>query len=195
MPWAAISAGLGIINGINTLTNSGGSGGGGTTQAADPFAAYRGNLASLYSGALTQGATTDPTKMPGYSQYKSGVMDPALDATKRSMAASGQMQSGNEQIALQNTAQQGYYGFMTDYMNRLAQGSGAANNPAQAVGLGLQQQQAGYTALGQGIGAMGTALNANQNPNYNFNIPTSTISGTAGAGDTLYDTGVSQGWM
>jgi hypothetical protein len=108
----------------------------------------------MYSGALQPGATQDPTQMPGYSQFKSGVLDPSLEASKRSAAASGMMRSGNEQIALQDTAQKGYYGFMTDYLNRLAQGSGAANNPATAVGMGLNQTQAGYQALGQGVGGL-----------------------------------------
>ena len=77
--------------------------------------------------------------MPGFSQFQTGVVDPALEASKRSSAASGMLRSGNEQIALQKTGQQGYYGFMQDYMNRLAQGSGATNNPATAVGMGVSQ--------------------------------------------------------
>jgi hypothetical protein len=88
-------------------------------------------------------------------------MDPALDAAKRSAAASGMMRSGNEDIALTKMAGQGYYGFMTDYMNRLAQGSGAAQNPAQAVALGLGATQQGYQGLGQGIGALASQFGGN----------------------------------
>lgn len=134
----------------------GGGSGAGVQQAADPFAPYRGSLATMYSGALMPGAETDPTKMPGYTQFKSGVLDPALEASKRSSAASGMLRSGNEQIALENTAQKGYYGFMTDYMNRLAQGSGATNNPATAVGMGVAQGNLNDAAVMQGFSGLAT---------------------------------------
>jgi hypothetical protein len=153
-----IASVVSIASGVNSLMGGGGgsgsSGGAATTAAADPFAPYRGGIADIYSGILTGKAPVDATQMPGYAAYKTGVMDPALEASKRSAAASGMMRSGNEDIALTKTAGQGYYGFMTDYMNRLAQGSGAAQNPAQAVGLGLGATQAGYQGLGQGIGAL-----------------------------------------
>jgi hypothetical protein len=100
----------------------------------------------------------DVTKMPGYSQYKSGVMDPALEASKRSAAASGQLYSGNEAIALEKTAGQGYYGFMTDYMNRLAQGSGATQSPATAVGMGVNQGNLNNAGVMQGLGGIATGL-------------------------------------
>lgn len=147
-----------IAGGINSLTNAGGNIDTGVQRAGDPFAGYRGNLAAMYAGALSQGGQVDPTQMPGYSQWKSGVMDPAMEASKRSAAASGMLHSGNEQIALQKTAQQGYYGFMTDYMNRLAQGSGAVNNPATAASLGAQQGNMNQQATMQGIGAIGQGL-------------------------------------
>ena len=160
-----------IAGGINSIT------GGGITNAlgmgpksqsgtqaqtaGDPFSPYRANLAAMYNGALTGGNQTDPTQMPGYSAWQSGVLNPAMEASKRSSAASGMMNSGNEQIALNNTAQQGYYGFMTNYMNQLAQGSGAVNNPVQAAGLGTAQgnanmnnQQAGIGAIGQGLSGL-----------------------------------------
>jgi hypothetical protein len=107
--------------------------------------------------------------MPGFSQFESGVLNPALEASKRSSAASGMLRSGNEQIALQQTAQKGYYGFMTDYLNRLAQGSGATNNPATAVGMGVNQDNLNSSAFMQGLGATATALKGiygNQRSNY-----------------------------
>jgi hypothetical protein len=169
----SIAAVVGIASGVNSLMGGGGgsgsSGGAATTAAADPFSPYRANLASMYSGALQPGAKTDLTQLPGYSQYQSGVVDPALEASKRSAAASGMMRSGNEQIALQDTAQKGYYGFMTDYLNRLAQGSGAANNPATAVGMGLNATQSGYQALGQGIGGLTTLSNQFSGTNSGWN--------------------------
>jgi hypothetical protein len=69
------------------------------------------------------------------------------------------LRSGNEQLALDKTSQQGYYGFMQDYMNRLATGSGAGYSPATGGQAGIlagqQQQQAQMQGVGgivQGIG-------------------------------------------
>lgn len=157
---------IAIAGGINSLTGGGitnalGMGpdsGAGAQQAADPFSPYRGNLASMYAGALQPGTQTDLTQMPGYTQFQTGVMDPALEASKRSSAASGMLRSGNEQIALEQTAQKGYYGFMTDYLNRLAQGSGATNNPAQAAGMGLTQGNLNQQGFMQGLGAVSTGI-------------------------------------
>ena len=197
---------VGIASGINSLTGGGvtdalGLGGGttsasggntstaaGAQAAADPFAQYRSNLGALYAGALTSGSGVDPTKLPGYSAYKTGVLDPSLDASKRSAAASGQLYSGNEAIALQKTGQQGYYGFMTDYLNRLAQGSGATNNPATAAALGVQQGNISSAGVMQGIGGIAQGLssygNATQQANINYGatgLPQSTYTGSGNA--------------
>lgn len=197
---------VGIASGINSLTGGGVTSalglGGGTTSvsgtdtstaagaqaAADPFAQYRSNLGALYAGALTTGSGVDPTKLPGYTAYKTGVLDPALEASKRSAAQSGQLYSGNEAIALQKTGQQGYYGFMTDYLNRLAQGSGATQSPATAAALGVQQGNISSAGIMQGIGGIAQGLagfgNATQQANINYGatgIPTSTFSGSGNA--------------
>jgi len=165
----SIGAAVGIASGINSLTGGGvskalGIGPGSSATgaeaqiAADPFAPYRGNLAAMYSGALTSGSTLDPTKMPGYSQFESGVLNPAMEASKRSGAKSGILYSGNEQMALQGIGQQGYYGFMTDYLNRLATGSGAGYAPSEAARLGLAQAGQNQTGFMQGLGALSTGL-------------------------------------
>lgn len=186
MPWDAVAsvvadwtmadtaAAVTTTAGVNSLTGGGvtnalGLGGSvqQATQAADPMAPYRANMAAMYSGALQPGAKTDITQMPGYSQFKSGVMDPALEASKRSSAASGMMRSGNEQIALEKTAQQGYSGFMTDYMNRLASGAGVAQSPAAGAAAGVAQQgniQQGLTAVSTGLS--GLFGSAGSNPGY-----------------------------
>ena len=161
----SIAAVMGIVGGINSLSGGGvtkalGGGGGGSgvssdaQKAADPFSQYRPQLATQYADALKTGASTNITKMPGYSQFKTGVMDPSLEATKRSMAASGQMQSGNEQIALLNKSQQGYYGFMQDYMNRLATGSGASQSPLGGATFGANIQSGQDQAMMQGLGGV-----------------------------------------
>ena len=210
------SSALNIASSVNSLTGGGVSsllGGPGSVsgseaqQMADPFAPYRSNLAQMYSGALQPGTTIDVTKLPGYSQYTSGVLDPAMEASKRSAGASGMLYSGRESAALQDIGQRGYYSFMTDYLNRLAQGSGATTNPAQAAGLGLSQNTANQQAFSQGLGGIGQGIaslypgsttNTMGNVPYNpssiyssFASPTSQygygvgslLSGTSGIGD------------
>lgn len=173
------SSALNIASSVNSLTGGGVSnllGGPGSVsgseaqQMADPFAPYRSNLAQMYSGALQPGASMDITKLPGYSQYTSGVLDPAMEASKRSAGASGMLYSGRESAALQDIGQRGYYSFMTDYLNRLAQGSGAVVNPATAAGLGLSQTTANQQAFSQGLGGLGQGIAGlfGSNPNSNY---------------------------
>lgn len=173
------SSALNIASSVNSLTGGGVSnllGGPGSVsgseaqQMADPFAPYRSNLAQMYSGALQPGTTMDVTRMPGYSQYTSGVLNPAMEASKRSAGASGMLYSGREAAALQDIGQRGYYSFMTDYLNRLAQGSGAVVNPATAAGLGLSQTTANQQAFSQGLGGLGQGIAGlfGSNPNSNY---------------------------
>ena len=120
-----ITAGSGATAGTGT----------GAANPADPFAPYRADLAKQYAGALTPGASSNIQAMPGYSQYNTGVMQPAMMAAQRAAATGGNLYGGGEKARLQTLGQQNYYNFMNDYMNRLAQGSGAVNNPATAVSL------------------------------------------------------------
>ena len=173
---ATIGSVVGIASGLNSIFGGGGSTSKSAQTAVDPFASYRGNLASMYSGMLQPGAKTDITKMPGYDQFQTGVMDPALEASKRTSAASGMMRSGNEQIALQSTAQQGYYGFMQDYMNRLATGSGAGYAPSQGGIAGINQGNLNQQAQMQGIGGILTGAKQLQGGS-----DTSTVNSTGGA--------------
>jgi hypothetical protein len=191
-PYIAVAVGVNALSG-GAVTNAlglgpddpvGGGTGSGAQQAADPFSPYRGNLASMYAGALQPGAQTDLTQMPGFTQFQTGVLDPALEASKRSSAASGMLRSGNEQIALEQTAQKCYYGFMTDYLNRLAQGSGATQNPAQAAGMGLAQGNLNQQGFMQGLGATTTALSGIYGANYNQNV---------GYGGGITSSGMNQG--
>ena len=167
MTFGTVASVVGIAGGINSLTGGGVSSmlglgpksatGAEAQQMADPFSQYRGKLADMYSGALQPGAPSNIEAMPGYSQYKTGVIDPAMKASERTAASAGQLYSGKEQQELQKVGQQGYYGFMTDYMNRLAQGSGATQNPAQAAGMGLAQAGQNQQGFMQGLGALGTS--------------------------------------
>jgi len=154
MTFGTVASVVGIAAGVKSLTSSPGQSASSAQQAVDPFAKYRPELGSMYSAALKQGGTQDITKMPGYSQFQTGVMNPALEASKRTSAASGMMRSGNEQIALQDTAQKGYYGFMTDYMNRLATGSGAGYAPTQGGQASIDASNATQRAQMQGVGGI-----------------------------------------
>lgn len=160
-----LAAGLGIAGGINSLTGGaitnalgfGGSGPGSATAQANPMAPYQAQLAQMYAGYLQPGQSANIQQMPGYTQFQTGVVDPAMAANKASAATSGMLYSGNEEAALQKLGQQSYSGFMTNYLSQLSGGAGVGFNPAAAAQLGMQQQQAGWQALGQGIGAAGTA--------------------------------------
>jgi hypothetical protein len=112
----------------------------------------------MYAGALQPGANPNIETMPGFTQFNTGVLQPAMQASQRAAAATGNLYSGAEQLQLQKVGQQGYYGFMTDYLNRLAQGSGAVNNPAQAAALGFNAQNASDQSFMQGLGGIATGL-------------------------------------
>jgi len=158
-----LATGLTIAGGVNALTGGGiskalGFGGSATgaeaQKMADPFMDYRANLAKMYSSALQPGQATDLKSMPGFTQFQTGVVDPAMEASKRSAAKSGMLYSGNEAMALEKTGQQSYSAFMTDYLNRLAQGSGATNNPATSAQIGLGQAAGNQQGFQQGLGSM-----------------------------------------
>lgn len=158
---------VGIAGGLNSMgvfgSKSGGGGGstasGGQAQTAvDPFASYRPGEAAQYDAAMKSGGTVDPTQMPGYSQWMSGVLNPAMESTQGKLAAAGMSGSGAEKQALQVQAQQGYSGFMTDYMNRLAQGSGAVQNPANGGNAMVSQGNANASNYAAGLGGVAQGL-------------------------------------
>jgi hypothetical protein len=165
---AGLATGLTIAGGVNSLTGGGvtnmlglgpkSASGAQAQQMADPFSQYRGKLAEMYSGALQPGAPSNIEAMPGFTQYKTGVLDPAMEASKRSAASSGQLYSGAESAQLQKIGQQGYYGFMTDYLNRLATGSGAGAAPSTGAGMGLTQAGMNQQGFMQGMGGVATGL-------------------------------------
>lgn len=198
---SAIGGVAGLAGSVNSLMGGGLFGtpksqsGASVTQAADPYSIYRGSDAAAYHEYLSGGNKTDITQMPGYSQFESTVMQPSLDATQRRIAAQGGSFSGNEMADLTKVSQQGYYGFMTDYLNRLATGSGATRDPATAVGLGVNQQnrnvsnaQAGLGGLGQSFGNFSKLFNGGGNswPSVGatgWDGATAAANDTAGLGD------------
>ena len=201
-----LATGLTIAGGINSLTGGGvtsmlglgpkSASGAEAQQMADPFSQYRGKLAEMYSGALQPGATSNIEGMPGFTQYKTGVLDPAMEASKRSAASSGQLYSGAESAQLQKVGQQGYYGFMTDYLNRLATGSGAGAAPSTGAGIGLAQAGMNQQGVMQGIGGISTGVagmfNPNQGSNYNLNAPGGVQSYFGNLGNQTPDSNILQ---
>lgn len=172
MPFSYVASGLGILSGVTSLFGGDSGSGTGNAQAADPYAANRGSEGELYHSYMMGTKNQSPTQMPGYSQYQSGVLQPGMDATKASMASSGQFNSGAESLALNKQANQGYYGFMTDYLNRLSQNSGAAQNPAnaqQVTQAGQQQnlanQQSALGSIGGGIASIYKGIQNNAGSN------------------------------
>ena len=128
----------GITAGSGATAGAGAGTGAGAANPADPFAPYRSNLAKQYADSLAPGASSNIQAMPGYSQYNTGVVQPAMMAAQRAAATGGNLYGGGEKARLQALGQQGYYNFMNDYTNRLERASGATNNPATAVQLSLE---------------------------------------------------------
>ena len=204
MSAATVASYVSIAAGVNSLTGGGvnklfgGQGqqsGGSATATANPMAPYQAQLAQMYQGYLQPGASSNIQAMPGFSQYKTGVLDPAMQASQAKAASTGQLYSGAESAQLQGIGQQGYYGFMTDYMNRLAQGSGAAANPATAAGVGLAQGASNQQGFSQGLGALATGMqgfagNPNVGSGYNLNAPNgiqSYFQGSTNPGSVISD--------
>lgn len=180
-----VSSAIGIGNSLFGGGSSGGSGSGSASSAQtyDPYAPYRGAAASMYNNYLT-GGNANPSQMPGFSSFESGVVQPGLQATQASMASTGQFASGAEELALNKQANQGYTGFMNNYLGQLTAASGAAQNPyngGMAAVAGGQQQQAnqanaigqlqgaasGVSSLWGGGGATSASINNPSNTNSN----------------------------
>ena len=188
-----------------------GAGAGAASNPADPFAPYRADLAKQYAGALTPGASSNIQAMPGYSQYNTGVMQPAMMAAQRVAATGGNLYGGGEKARLQTLGQQGYYNFMNDYMNRLAQGSGAINNPATAVGLSQEaardaqriqdaNQKATMSNLGFGVqtfnqlGGFDSIKNLFRGSSTPYSSAGFNVGGSGGLDTSAYGTGLPS-WM
>lgn len=190
---------IGIAAGVNALTGGGitnalglsgsatpSTAAGSATAVANPLAPYQANLAAQYAGYLQQGNTVDPTKLPGYSQFQSEVLNPALQATQRASAATGQFQSGNEQIALQQTGQNAYSTFMNNYLGQLY--SGATGNAATGAQFGANQLAqsnanvlSGAGMVMQGLSGLGSSTS---NPISTYGSGVGSLMGQAGYVDT-----------
>jgi hypothetical protein len=167
-----VASAMGIAAGVNSLTGGGitnalgmgGKGGGGVgapntspgqSTEADPYGQYRPGDA-----AMLQKYYNDPsmiTQDPGY-QAQLGA---GQQAVERTMAASGQTQSGNEQTALNQFGQSSFNSYRQQMITNLMGSSGAVQNPAGGVNATtgqntLQNQQAnqGLSGVASGLGGL-----------------------------------------
>lgn len=159
------AAAVGIASGVSNLLgggDSGGGGGGGGTTAGgtvyDPFAQYRPEFGGQLAAMMRPGATFG-TSDPSYN-WRFGQ---GLEAVNRTEAARGMLGSGNRLAELMKYGQGMASTEYGNQFNRLASLAGTSQTMGSSMGsLQAQQQQAGWSAVGQGLGGLNTAVN---NPN------------------------------
>lgn len=197
---AGIGAVAGIV-GINTglgdpLGISGKSGGGSVSSGAggaggaagsgyDPYGPYRGQAASQLNQLMNNPATA--MSQPGYQQ----TLQQGTRAAQRGAAATGQLQSGAEQMALQDVGQQTFGAYYNQQLANLMQLSGASQSPASA---GFAQQQAANAAQQRQFGAAnqfasglgGIAQGASALGGYFNNANTNIMSAVSSTPDTSW---------
>ena len=162
MPAGWVAAGAAVIGTANQMGafggGGGGGGGGGTSSGQyDPYGPYRGQAATQLNTLINNPSTA--MSQPGYQQ----TLQQGMRASQRGAAATGQLQSGAEQSALQNIGQQTFGSYYNQQLANLMQLSGASQSPAAA---GFAQQQAatlaqnrGYQNLNQLTSAIGSVGN------------------------------------
>lgn len=168
---------LTIAGGVNSLTggaitnalgfgpDSPGGGGGGVNSAYDPYGPYRADAAKRLNDLMI-----DPSMALGDPGYASQLQQ-GMNTVNRGMAKTGQLQSGAEQVALQDLGQNTFGSYFNSKLANLMQLSGASQNPAAA---GQAQNQAN--------------LYAAQIANANANMFTSGIGSIAGGIKSIYNT-------
>lgn len=190
---AEVAAGVAIAGGVNSITGGGitnalgmgpsggssggqaggGSGGGNTNISQyDPYSQYRPEAARQLQALIA-----DPSiamNSPAYQQQ----LQQGMQTTSRGMAATGQLQSGGEQVALNTLGQNTFGSFYNSMLANLMQMSGASQSPA-AAGMaqtqaalanksmqtaGIAQTSSGLGMLTGGMNQMAQAWNAPTNP-------------------------------
>lgn len=152
---------VGLTVGVNALTGNplglggssgggGGSSGGGSGQY-DPYGQYRGQAATQLNTLMNNPSMA--MSQPGYQQQ----LQQGMRTTQRGAAATGMLQSGAEQNALQNVGQNTFGSFYNSQLANLMQLSGASQSPAAA---GMAQSQAATLAQNRQFGAINQATSA-----------------------------------
>ena len=130
-------------------------------QMTDPFSQYRGMYGQQLNSLMQNPASVQT--LPGYQ----ASMAQGSNNLQRSMSASGQQQSGAEQIALSNYGQQFQTQAFQQQFNNLSSLSGAGANPANGGMAGVRtamNNQNNNSALG---GMFGPALGQGMQGLYN----------------------------
>lgn len=184
MSFAVTASVVGITAGVNSLTGGaitkglgmGPSGAPNTSPGqstqADPYGQYRPGDA-----ALLQKYYNDPSMInndPGFQAQQNAGMQ----ATQRGLAATGQTQSGNEQIALNNYGQSSFNSYRQQMINNLMGSSGANSNPAGGVTATNGQNQLQYNQSSNGLSNIASGVGG--------------LKGLFGNGGTSYNNLVNQ---
>ena len=180
----AVSSVVGIASGVNSLFgggSSGGGGGGGQGQY-DPYGQYRGQAATQLNQLMNNPSLA--MGQPGYQQ----TLQQGTRAAQRGAAATGQLQSGAEQMALQDVGQQTFGSYYNQQLANLMQLSGASQSPAsagfaqqQAASLAQARQFGGINQLTSGLGGLASS-NLFSNPSTNTNPNNTSYFGGSGGG-------------
>ena len=163
-------------------SSSGSGGATGAQQQYDPYGPYRAQAASQLQNVMQNPALA--MAQPGYQQQ----LQQGTQATERTLAARGGLQSGQEQAALQTLGQNTFGSFYNSLTSQLEQLSGATQSPAQANFAAQQGASSQFGlqsgALGQvtsGLGGLASIYNSS-NPYSNMGL-----SGSNSAGYTYTD--------
>ena len=144
MPAAWVGAGAAVLGVANSMGafGGGGSGGGGTaTQGQiDPYGAMGGRN---QAGQQLMSLVNNPSmalSQPGYQQ----TLQQGTNASNASAAATGTLQSGQQNMALQSMGQNNFNSYYTQMLNQLGTLSGATSQtPSGAAS--VQNQSAMYS--------------------------------------------------
>jgi hypothetical protein len=144
-----------IVSAVVADASSGSGGGMSPTQAqqmVDPFAQYRAQYGQQLNTLMANPGSV--TTLPGYQAQEAA----GTNVLQRQLAATGQNQSGAEQVALSQYGQQFERQAFQDQYSRLSQLSGASTPPTQGGMAGVQQAQSNQTNASQFGGAIGSAV-------------------------------------
>ena len=186
MPAGWVSAGVATVGLINNMTS--GNTGPSSQGQSDPYGPYRGQAANQLNSLVNN--PSQALSAPGFQQ----TLQQGQQTVNRGMAATGQLQSGAEQSALQSLGQNTFSSYYNAQLANLMQLSGASQNPAAA---GLAQSQAATLAqnrtwqnANQASSAIGGLFNTGGNSNLGGGAANYYgSSAISGAGSLLGDTG------
>jgi hypothetical protein len=158
MSASVVASVVGIAAGINALSNSGGGGSGTSASTYDPYSPYRAGNAQQLNNVLTHPEAAYSS--PGFaSQLQQG-----MNTVNAGMAATGQVSSGNQQIALQNLGMNQAGNYYQQMISNLAQMSGASASPLYGAQSAYNAQQTAqqnqYAGVGRIVGGLGKLYNS-----------------------------------